>query len=80
MSSIKDLITNPANGRLSTSDTIVFGAFICASLVLFYLTYCGDLSEVIFTAYIAGFVTQNQLSKRAAIQRDEMEQEKITNE
>lgn len=70
--SVKDLITNPATGRISTSDTIVIGAFVVASIVLFWLVFRGELSEVIYTAYIAGFVTQNQMSKRAAIKRDEI--------
>ena len=73
--SIKDLVTNPASGRISTSDTIVVGAFVVASIVLFWLVWRGQLSEMIYTAYIAGFVTQNQMSKRAAIRRDEMERE-----
>lgn len=33
--SLKNLVTNPASGRVSTSDTIVFGAFLVLALWLF---------------------------------------------
>lgn len=36
--SLRDLVTNPATGRLSTSDTIVFLAFLVSSFVLVWIT------------------------------------------
>ncbi|STU58667.1 Uncharacterised protein [Klebsiella pneumoniae subsp. ozaenae] len=40
-----ELITNPATGRLSTSDTMVLGAFLVASFVIVWVTVTGHLEE-----------------------------------
>ncbi|MBK0413612.1 hypothetical protein JD974_04255 [Chromobacterium haemolyticum] len=67
---LRDLITNPATGRLSTSDSTLVGAFLASTLALLYATVTGQLSEWLFVGYLAAWVTQSQASKRAAIARD----------
>lgn len=69
---LKQLITNPATGRLSTSDTTLVGAFVASTLVLLWMTVTGKLAdcEWLFVGYLAAWVTQNQASKQAAIKRD----------
>lgn len=64
------LLTNPGSGRLSTSDTLLAGAFIASTLVLVYCTLSGHLTEWLFVGYLGAWVTQNQASKQAAIKRD----------
>ncbi|VFS40941.1 Uncharacterised protein [Serratia liquefaciens] len=65
-----ELITNPATGRLSTSDTMVLGAFL-GGVVRYRLGY-GDrsLGRVAPAAYLGAFVFQSQASKFVAIKRD----------
>ncbi|BEM40709.1 MULTISPECIES: hypothetical protein [Serratia] len=65
-----ELITNPATGRLSTSDTMVLGAFLVASFVIVWVTVTGHLEEWHLAAYLGAFVFQSQASKFAAIKRD----------
>jgi hypothetical protein len=65
-----ELVTNPATGRLSTSDTMIICAFITTTVVLFYCTFSGQLNEWLFAAYGSFWVTQSQASKQASIKRD----------
>ncbi|WOA52517.1 DUF2644 domain-containing protein [Dickeya solani] len=67
---LSDLVTNPKSGRLSTSDTIVFLAFLATTGVLLFCTYTNQLTEWLFMAYLAAWVTQSQASKYHAIKRD----------
>ncbi|CAM3719542.1 MULTISPECIES: hypothetical protein [Xenorhabdus] len=67
---LKQLITNPATGRFSTSDTTLFGAWVASTVVLLWSALSGQLSEWLFVGYLAAWVTQNQASKQAAIKRD----------
>ncbi|WP_038914144.1 DUF2644 domain-containing protein [Dickeya zeae] len=71
---LSDLVTNPKSGRLSTSDTIVFLAFLATTGVLLFCTYTGQLTEWLFMAYLAAWVTQSQASKYHAIKRDQTTQ------
>ncbi|MCI4116044.1 DUF2644 domain-containing protein [Dickeya dianthicola] len=71
---LSDLVTNPKSGRLSTSDTIVFLAFMATTGVLLFCTYTGNLTEWLFMAYLAAWVTQSQASKYHAIKRDQTTQ------
>lgn len=64
------LITNPSTGRLSTSDTTLFGAFLVSSFVLVWSTVTGHLEEWQVAAYLAAWVFQSQASKHVAIKRD----------
>ncbi|EFG7849487.1 hypothetical protein EYD79_00950 [Shigella sonnei] len=66
---LKELITNPASGRLSTSDSALVGAFLVTSFVLVWSVVAGRIEEWMFAAYIGAWVTQNQLSKYMAIKR-----------
>ena len=43
LSRLAELVTNPATGRLSTSDTTLVGAFLVASIVLIWVTAAGHL-------------------------------------
>lgn len=67
---LKELITNPASGRLSTSDTTLVGAFLVTSFVLIWNAVAGHIEEWMFAAYIGAWVVQNQVSKHMAIKRD----------
>ncbi|WP_228723027.1 hypothetical protein [Limnobaculum xujianqingii] len=64
------LITNPGSGRLSTSDTLLVGAFVASTIVLIYCTFTDHLTEWLFAGYMAAWVVQSQASKQAAIKRD----------
>ncbi|SEL25051.1 Protein of unknown function [Kosakonia sacchari] len=68
--SLRDLITNPSSGRLSTSDTIVFLAFVVSSFVLLWLTVTRTESPVeLYLAYLGAWVAQSQASKHMSIKR-----------
>lgn len=68
--SLRDLITNPSSGRLSTSDTIVFLAFLVSSFVLLWLTVTRTESPVeLYLAYLGAWVAQSQASKHMSIKR-----------
>lgn len=67
---LAELITNPASGRLSTSDTLVVGAFVATTLALVWYTLTSQLTEWLFIGYLAAWVTQNQASKWSSIKRD----------
>lgn len=64
------LISNPSTGRLSTSDTTLFGAFLVSSFVLVWTTVTGHLEEWHVAAYLAAWVFQSQASKHVAIKRE----------
>lgn len=67
---LRDLISNPASGRLSTSDTTTLGAFLVTSFVLVWSTIKnGEVSEGLYLAYIGGWVAQSQISKHFSIKR-----------
>jgi len=68
---ILQLISNPATGRLSTSDTTLFGAFLVSSFIIVWVTVNGHLEEWHVAAYLAAWVFHSQASKRAAIKRDQ---------
>jgi len=67
--SLKDLVTNP-DGRSSTADAIVLGAFLVTSAVLLWYAYLGKLDGPFFTVYLTAWVTHNYGSKYVAMQRD----------
>lgn len=67
--SLRELITNPASGRLSTSDTTLFGAFLVSSFVLLWVTVSGHLQEWLFAAYLGAWVLQSQGAKWQAMNR-----------
>lgn len=68
--SLRDLITNPSSGRLSTSDTIVLLAFLVSSFVLLWLTVTRTESPVeLYLAYLGAWVAQSQASKHMSIKR-----------
>ncbi|EHD21537.1 MULTISPECIES: hypothetical protein [Brenneria] len=73
--SLRDLITNPASGRLSTSDTLVVAAFVATTVVLLWYAWTGQLTEWLFVGYIAAWVTQSQASKYNSIKRDSLTQQ-----
>lgn len=77
--SLKDLITNPSSGRLSTSDTLVVAAFVATTVVLLWYAWTGQLTEWLFLGYIASWVTQSQASKYNSIKRDALTQQKEPN-
>ncbi|BFI57332.1 hypothetical protein KD4_12770 [Yersinia pseudotuberculosis] len=70
MKTLKELITNPSSGRLSTSDTTLVGAFIVSSIALLWATIFGQSGDIWFSLYLAAWVTQNQASKYQALKRD----------
>ena len=68
---VMDLVSNPASGRLSTSDTIVFLAFLVSSFVLVWVTVTSrDMPGELFFAYLSAWVAQSQVSKHMSIKRD----------
>lgn len=67
---LRDLITNPATGRMSTSDTIIVSAFVATTLVLFWYAWSEKLTEWLFIGYITAWVTHSQASKYHSIKRD----------
>lgn len=69
-----ELITNPATGRLSTSDTTLMGAFLVSSFCMLWVTVIGRLEEWYLMAYLGAFVIQSQASKYAAFRRDKVTQ------
>lgn len=70
INTLKELITNPSTGRLSTSDTTLVGAFIVSSFSLLWATIFGQSGDVWFSLYLGAWVTQNQVSKYMALKRD----------
>ncbi|MCX9038842.1 DUF2644 domain-containing protein [Citrobacter portucalensis] len=70
LSSLRDLISNPASGRLSTSDSIVLGAFLVSSFVLIWTTVTrADVPGELFLTYLGAWVAQSQASKHMSIKR-----------
>ncbi|HHA1743088.1 TPA: DUF2644 domain-containing protein [Enterobacter roggenkampii] len=68
--SLRDLVTNPATGRLSTSDTIVFLAFLVSSFVLVWLTVTRpETPGELYLTYLGAWVAQSQASKHMSIKR-----------
>lgn len=67
---LAELVTNPANGRMSTSDTIVIGAFIATTTILVWCGLTGQLDEWLWIGYLGAWVTQSQASKWQALNRD----------
>ncbi len=72
MKKIIELITNPATGRLSSSDCAVCLSFVVSTVVILWQCFNYEPSELLLSAYLAAWVTQSQTSKRAAIQRDKL--------
>lgn len=70
MKKILELITNPATGRLSSSDCAVCLAFVVSTIVVLWQAVNYQPNELLLGAYLAAWVTQSQTSKRAAIKRD----------
>ncbi|CFB70771.1 TPA: hypothetical protein U5E00_002360 [Yersinia enterocolitica] len=70
LKTLKELITNPSSGRLSTSDTTLVGAFIVSSLAVAWATVTGQSSDVVLGLYLGAWVTQSQVSKHQALKRD----------
>lgn len=70
LTSLRDLISNPASGRLSTSDSIVLGAFLVSSFVLVWVTVKSTIPPgELYLAYLATWVVQSQSSKHMSIKR-----------
>ncbi|MGK3122893.1 DUF2644 domain-containing protein [Candidatus Pantoea formicae] len=70
MTSLRDLISNPVSGRLSTSDTIVFFAFLVSSFLLVWVTVkTTEIPSELYFAYLSAWVTQSQVSKHMSIKR-----------
>lgn len=71
MKSLRELVSNPASGRLSTSDTIVLGAFLVSSFVLVWVTIrYEDIPGELYLTYLGAWVAQCQASKHMSIKRD----------
>lgn len=70
MKKLLELITNPATGRLSSSDCAVCLAFVVSSIVVLYQCFNYQQNELLLGTYLAAWVAQSQASKRAAIRRD----------
>ncbi len=70
MKKIIELITNPATGRLSSSDCAICLAFVVSSIVVLYQCFNYQQNELLLGTYLAAWVAQSQASKRAAIKRD----------
>ena len=70
MKKIIELITNPATGRLSSSDCAVCLSFVVSSIVVLYQCFNYQQNELLLGTYLAAWVAQSQASKRAAIKRD----------
>lgn len=69
--SLRELISNPSSGRLSTSDTIVLGAFLVSSFVLVWATVTREeVPGELFLTYLGAWVAQCQASKHMSIKRD----------
>ncbi|WP_347253472.1 hypothetical protein [Leminorella grimontii] len=66
---LKELIASPT-GRLSTSDTILMGAFLVSSFAMIWETLCGRLAEWHIAAYLGAWVIQSQGAKWQALKRD----------
>ncbi|WP_145538196.1 hypothetical protein [Yersinia alsatica] len=69
LTNLKQLISNP-QGHLSTSDTMVCGAFVASTVVLLLYAWRGTLSEWLFLGYLSAWVFNTQASKLASIKRD----------
>lgn len=70
LTSLRDLISNPASGRLSTSDFIVLGAFLVSSFVLIWVTVTRtDIPGELLLTYLGAWVAQSQASKHMSIRR-----------
>ncbi|MGL5799279.1 MAG: hypothetical protein ACRCYN_04320 [Plesiomonas sp.] len=70
LSTLKQLITNPASGRLSTSDTTLVGAFMVSSFVLLWCALFQQMQDWLFIGYLGAWVAQSQASKHVALKRD----------
>lgn len=70
LKSLRDLISNPESGRLSTSDFIVLGAFLVSSFVLIWVTVTRiDVPGELLLTYLGAWVAQSQASKHMSIRR-----------
>lgn len=67
--SLKQLITNP-RGHLSTSDTMLCGAFVASTAVLLWYAWLGRMDEWLYIGYLTAWVFNTQASKQASIKRD----------
>lgn len=70
MKKIIELVTNPATGRLSSSDCAICLAFVVSSIVVLYQCFNYQQNELLLGTYLAAWVAQSQASKLAAIKRD----------
>lgn len=67
---LTELFINPASGRLSTSDTMIIGAFLVSSFVLVWVTVNNTAPpDGLYLAYIGAWVAQSQASKHMSIRR-----------
>lgn len=69
LNNLKQLVSNP-EGRLSTSDTLLCGAFIASTVVLLWFAWLGKMDEFLFIGYLTAWVVNTQASKQASIKRD----------
>lgn len=67
---LSQLIINPGSNRVSTSDTLLVGAFIASTVVLIYSAFKCELTEWLYIGYLGAWVAQCQASKQASIKRD----------
>ncbi|AXF76832.1 hypothetical protein LU631_12765 [Erwinia tracheiphila] len=68
LTNLKQLISNP-DGHLSTSDTMLCGAFIASTAVLLCSAWQGNLDEWLYIGYLTAWVINTQASKQASIKR-----------
>lgn len=71
MNRLLELITNPATGRLSTSDFTLLLAFIVSTVIVLFHTFTGSLSEWEFGLFLGVWAVQRGAAKVTALRYGE---------
>jgi hypothetical protein len=69
-----EIITNP-QGRVSTSDSTLVGAFLVSSVVLIWCAATHQMNDLLFGAYLGAWVAHSGVSRFGALQQDRINKE-----
>ncbi|MEN3259873.1 hypothetical protein AAH678_14175 [Sodalis endosymbiont of Spalangia cameroni] len=68
MARLAELVTNP-EGRLSTSDVIIVGAFLISSLVVLGCAWASQETDLTLGVYLGSWVTHGGVARFSAGRR-----------
>lgn len=67
-----EIITTP-QGRISTSDTTLVGAFLVSSIVLIWCAATRQMNDLLFGAYLGAWVAHSGVSRFGAIKQNQVD-------